>query len=126
MNIFKSFNSDNNSNLKESFKYVKNQIDSNQKHWNSRNLSRKIRISDRINIPRDTFKDNIKLKITKDSEVYAENYGRVEEYGKEKITLRSVGLLVIILGEQLTITCYTEDELIIRGRIKNIEYIRIH
>ena len=51
-----------------------------------------------------------------------ENYSSVQIYQEEKIVLLCPKMSVTILGKELQIICLNEDEVIIEGDIKQIEY----
>ena len=51
-----------------------------------------------------------------------ENYSSVQSYQEEKIVLLCPKMVVTIVGKKLQITCINEDEVVIEGVIRKIEY----
>lgn len=49
------------------------------------------------------------------------NYGSIDHFDTDKIIIRYGGGLVVIKGENLTISKLLDDEMLISGNIKNIE-----
>jgi len=49
------------------------------------------------------------------------NYGSIDHFDTDKIIIRYGGGIVVIKGENLTISKLLDDEMLISGNIKNIE-----
>ncbi len=110
------------SNLKEDLAYIKAEINSTEKKWKKNSFNRTMRISEYFNIPPEVFSNNFIMTVIADNQVMIENYGKISDYSNEKIEINCCGKIVNICGECLKITCYTEDEVIIKGNVKSINF----
>ena len=72
-----------------------------------------------LEIPIELFKDISRVTIIGNEYVLVENYKAIVEYEKNLIRLSNN---ICILGEELNISEITSDEMIINGKIKNIEF----
>lgn len=60
------------------------------------------------------------ITVTGTMRVYVENYKGILEYGAEKIVLQGIRDKITILGKRLTIHYYTNEDMLIHGRIEGV------
>lgn len=73
-------------------------------------------------VPKDVAMGLPILTITGAEELCIENYRGLTEYTDQMIRLQSRCGQIRITGKKLEVTCYTNDEMKIRGHIRTIEY----
>lgn len=110
------------SSLKEDLAYIKAEINNTEKKWKRNSFNRTMRISEYFDIPPEVFLNNFIMTVIADNQVMIENYGKVSDYSNESIEMCCCGKTIKICGDCLKITCYTEDEIIIKGKITNINF----
>ena len=110
------------SNLREDLAYIKAEINRSEKKWKKNSFNRTMRISDYFNIPNEVFENNFIMTVISNNEVMIENYGRVSDYSNQCVEMICMNKKIKIIGECLKITCYTEEEIIIKGIIRNITF----
>ncbi len=83
----------------------------------------KYNISEAFELPRDIIMDLPKLTVLGDKEASLLNHKGIIEYTKETIRVNTKSGIFKITGEDLEIKTILAEEIIIVGRIKNIEII---
>ncbi|MGN0164726.1 MAG: YabP/YqfC family sporulation protein [Lachnospiraceae bacterium] len=110
------------SNIKKDLAYIKAEINNTEKKWRKHSFNRTMRISEYFNIPCEVFQNNCIITVIGHNEIMIENYGRISDYSDTCVAFICCECTIQISGECLKITCYTEDEVIIKGIIKNISF----
>jgi len=82
----------------------------------------KIGFSEKLKIPKDLTKKELLISITGSSEVFVENYKGILEYTDRQILVAGHKNTVVMKGFRLLITYYTDDEMLITGQFKSIEF----
>ncbi|MBQ8803568.1 MAG: sporulation protein YqfC [Tyzzerella sp.] len=82
----------------------------------------KNRITDAVNMPKDVILGVPLVTVTGQSEAYIENYRGILEYTDKLIRIQTKIGRIHIIGKNLQIEYYTNDEMKIGGRISVIEY----
>lgn len=67
------------------------------------------------------FEKDFKLTYVKDK-LDIVNFGQIDHFTDEKIIIRNSDKTVIVKGENLIISKMLDDEMLISGTIKNIEF----
>ena len=80
------------------------------------------KIGDLVHVPKDVTQGYPYLTLLGNSELYIENYKGILEYTREIIRLQTLIGRMEIIGKQLHIDYYSNDEMKIRGFISKIEY----
>ena len=73
-------------------------------------------------VPKDVAMGLPILTITGNGELCVENYRDMTEYTDQIIRLQSKCGQIRIYGRSLEVVYYTNDEMMIRGQIKTVEY----
>lgn len=110
------------SNLREDLAYIKAEINKTEKKWKKNSFNRTMRISEHFNIPEEVFSNNFIMTVIANNEVMIENYGKITDYSNDYVEMLCCEKCIRISGQCLKITCYTEDEIIIKGIICNINF----
>ncbi|MFQ9985258.1 MAG: YabP/YqfC family sporulation protein [Lachnospiraceae bacterium] len=79
-------------------------------------------LSDQLRLPTEFAFGTVVLRVNGQSEAFIENYKGILEYTQDKITLETKGCRVTILGKNLLVSYYTNDEMKITGQINEIVY----
>ena len=72
-------------------------------------------------IPKELVTSNSKMVLLGNSEFTIENFKGIIEYETDKIKIKSGTGVVTVTGENLTINELGDEELFVKGKIKNIE-----
>lgn len=72
-----------------------------------------------LDMPLDMIKDYSRMTIIGNESILIENYKGIVEYEEEVIRLSNK---ICIIGEKLSIEEITDDEIIITGKIKSVEF----
>ncbi len=83
----------------------------------------KYNISEAFELPRDIIMDLPKLTLIGDKEASLLNHKGIIEYSRETIRINTKNGVFKITGEDLEIKTILSEEIIIVGKIKNIEII---
>lgn len=110
------------SSLKEDLAYIKAELNKTERKWKKNSFSRTMRISECFNIPEEVFSNNFIMTVIANNEVMIENYGKITDYSNDYVEMLCCGKCIRISGQCLKITCYTEDEIIIKGTLCNINF----
>lgn len=88
-------------------------------------LSKKLAASmaDSLQVPKDLAMGAVVATITGQTEAYIENYRGILEYTDTKIRLQTKTCRLEIIGSQLQIIYYTNDDMKIIGRMTQINYL---
>ena len=111
-----------NNQLKEDLAYIKHQLNKTEKNWKRSAQTRVTRISEQFSIPPEIFNSEMIISLINNSKLIIENYGKVIDYSEESIRISNKSLSLTICGSCLKITCYTEQEIIIKGCIKSVSF----
>lgn len=84
--------------------------------------SLKKKMTSATNLPKDVILGVPIITMTGQLEVCVENYKGILEYTDTKIRIRSKIGQIKVVGENMQIEYYTNDEMKITGHIKTIEY----
>lgn len=82
----------------------------------------KNRITDAVNMPKDVILGVPLITVTGQTEAYIENYRGILEYTDKLIRIQTKIGRIHVVGKNLQIEYYTNDEMKIGGRISLIEY----
>lgn len=74
------------------------------------------------NVPKDVTQGLPYLSIMGNFEIYIENYKGILEYTRETIRINTNLGRIHIIGKNLHIEYYSNDEMKIKGVLKNIEF----
>lgn len=80
------------------------------------------RLSKRLSLPADVFSSACVMTVTGRYCVLLENYKSIVEYTQERIRIQTKQCVVAVLGTELRITFFTDEEMQIEGKIEQIEY----
>lgn len=109
--------------MKQHKRFVRNQV---QTHFSQKKEKKypfwKIALATFLQVPDETLATLPVFYGVGRHRLRVENYSSVQIYQEEKIVLLCPKMSVIILGKGLQITCLNEDEVMIEGCIKHIEY----
>lgn len=90
----------------------------------SKNISSaKEKVIEAVQVPKDAALGYPVLTIMGNQEVCIENYRRLLEYTQELIRIQSKTGQIKIVGVELQIEYYTNDEMKIKGTISVVEYL---
>lgn len=79
-------------------------------------------MADTLRIPADVCQGAIRVTMTGNDRAWVENYRGILEYTEHAVLLQGKEGRVCFEGERLCIEYYTEEDMLIRGRIKNVRY----
>lgn len=79
-------------------------------------------ITEALNLPKDLMLGAVIMTITGKHEAYVENYMSLIEYTKERIRIQTKTCKLEILGRNLYIDYYTNDEMKISGELLEVKY----
>ncbi len=79
-------------------------------------------IIDRMDLPKDLLLGAMNIRVTGKWEVFVENYKSIIEYSDLVIKLQGKNTRLKIIGKNLQITCYTKEDMQIKGIINEIIY----
>jgi sporulation protein YqfC len=82
----------------------------------------KSNIVDSLELPKDIMYGAVIVTITGKSEILIENYKGIIEYTGEKIRIQTKTCQVMVMGKQLLIEYYTNEEMKIIGEIRAVQY----
>ncbi len=85
--------------------------------------SKKIGLSDLLDMPLDVVADVSRTIITDRTELWVENYKSIERYAPEEISLVQKDYRMSITGRGLEIISMTDEEILIRGTILQVSYL---
>lgn len=109
--------------MKQHKKFVQNQV---QTHFSQKEKKKypfwKIALATFLQVPDETLTTLPVFYGVGRHRLRVENYSSVQSYQEEKIVLLCPKLSVTILGKGLQIICMNEDEVMIEGDIRQIEY----
>ena len=75
-----------------------------------------------LELPRDLFFGSVILTVTGQEEIIVENYKGILEYTRESIRLQTKTCRLFLIGKNLKIVYYTNDEMKITGFLEQITY----
>ncbi len=73
-------------------------------------------------LPPDLVYGSVLVSVTGQNELLIENYRGILEYKDEHIRIQAKDCRILVVGKQLTIEYYTNEEMKIRGFIEQILY----
>ncbi|MDD3766004.1 MAG: YabP/YqfC family sporulation protein [Eubacteriales bacterium] len=85
--------------------------------------SKKERILEMLDIPKEVVLDLPKVTIYNDNQVVVENYSGLLEYTSESIRLKTSGKSISIRGLGLELRTVTDIDVLVEGKIKAVEFI---
>ena len=80
------------------------------------------RLSKRLSLPADVFSSACVLTVTGRYCILIENYKGIIEYTENKIRVQTRQCVLAVMGDQLRIAFFTDEEMQIEGKINRIEY----
>lgn len=80
-------------------------------------------VSENLNLPKEVLLSASMLHVTGQYEIYIENYKNIIEYTDTLIKLQGKTCKIYINGKNLHIEYFNNDDMKIRGRFKNIEFV---
>ncbi len=80
-------------------------------------------LTDRLQLPMDLSDGIIGVRVIGTEQVWVENYHRIMDCMEEKITISGKGCLLAIKGKQLQIQYYSDENMLLCGRIHSLEYM---
>ncbi len=80
-------------------------------------------ISDNLKLPKEVLLGASVLHVTGQYEIYIENYKNIIEYTDTLIKLQGKTCKMYITGKNLHIEYFNNEDMKIKGRFKNIEFI---
>lgn len=78
-------------------------------------------LADRLRIPTDVCEGTIRVTLTGNTRAWVENYKGILEYTERTVLLQGKSGRVSFEGEGLCIEYYTDEDMLIRGRIKSLK-----
>ncbi len=82
----------------------------------------KLKLVDKMELPKDLLLGAINIRITGKWEAYIENYKSIIEYTDTVIKLQGKNTRIKIAGKNLRISCYTKEDMEIKGIINEVIY----
>lgn len=79
-------------------------------------------LTDLLRIPPEIKKGEIRLTVTGNGRIWAENYKGILELSKDQLILRGNRLKVLIGGKNLCMEYFNKDELLVSGEIRRIQF----
>ncbi len=77
---------------------------------------------DKLQLPKDITHGSFILTAIGNEELYIENYKGILEYNENCIRIQGKNTYILIEGRHLKIDHYTEEDMLIKGRIMSIQY----
>lgn len=77
---------------------------------------------DKLQLPKDITRGAFILTAVGNEELYIENYRGILEYNENCIRVQGKNTYILIEGRKLKIDHYTEEDMLIKGRILSIQY----
>ena len=109
--------------MKQHKRFVQNQV---QTHFSQKEKKKypvwKIAMATFFQVPDETLVTLPVFYGVGRHRLQVENYSSIQIYQEEKIVLHCPKMSVMIVGKKLQITCINEDEVVIEGVIRKIEY----
>ena len=84
----------------------------------------KSRITETLELPRETILDVPNIKITGDNEIFIENHKGIIEYTNEILRMASSIGIIKISGFDLHIKEINEEDIVVNGIIDFVEFIK--
>ena len=75
-----------------------------------------------FDLPPDLVYGSVLVSVTGQNELLIENYRGILEYKDEHIRIQAIDCRILVVGKQLEIEYYTNEEMKIRGLIEQILY----
>ena len=75
-----------------------------------------------FDLPPDLVYGSVLVSVTGQNELLIENYRGILEYNDEHIRIQAKDCRILVVGKQLEIEYYTNEEMKIRGLIEQILY----
>ncbi len=82
----------------------------------------KLNMVNKMDLPKDLLLGAVNVKITGKWEMYVENYKSIIEYTDTVIKLQGKDTRIKIIGKKLKISCYTKEDMEIKGIINEVIY----
>ena len=80
-------------------------------------------ITNKLVLPKDIMYGLAILKIVGQSELYIENHRGIIEYNNDKIVIQTKSSKIEIIGKNLLIVRFSNDDMKINGNILEIKYL---
>lgn len=77
---------------------------------------------EKLHLPKDITQGAFILTAIGNEELYIENYKGILEYTANCIRIQGKNTYILIEGRNLTIDHYTEEDMLIKGRIFSVQY----
>lgn len=86
-----------------------------------RNLKEKF--TEMLALPKEIVLDLPKITMLGNGQIVIENYKGIIEYDSEKIRINTAMGLIKIFGQNLEINTVTNEEILITGKVSNVEFL---
>lgn len=83
----------------------------------------KYRIADTLKLPRDLSRGESLLSVTGHNELFIENYQGILECNNQNVVIATRDGRVQVLGNELKVSYYTDEEMKIKGSIYQIVFL---
>ncbi|NBI07016.1 sporulation protein YqfC [Senegalia massiliensis] len=83
----------------------------------------KTNIAEVLELPKEIVLDLPKITLIGNIQLYIENHKGIVEYSKERIRINSKSGIIRIIGKDLVIKNIVSEEVVVSGKIINIEFI---
>lgn len=80
-------------------------------------------IAERLHLPEDALMGGIKVTLSGDSCLVAENHGGILEYTDSRVVLAAGKRRLSVTGTELVISAMNRTELALRGKISSVEIL---
>ena len=79
-------------------------------------------VIDKMDLPKDLLLGAMNIRVTGKWEAFVENYKTIIEYTDSVIKLQGKNTRLKIIGKNLKISCYTKEDMQVKGIINEIIY----
>ena len=80
------------------------------------------RVAEAWGVPKDVIMDMPRITVTGDREIYIENHRGIAGFDENSISISSGIGKITVYGERLTISAVRQEDVLISGSFKKIEY----
>lgn len=83
----------------------------------------KEKFTEMLALPKEIVLDMPKITMLGNSQIIIENYKGIIEYDSERIRINTARGLIKIFGQNLEINTITNEEVLITGKVSNVEFL---